>query len=128
MKKLAIGLSILILVSIISFVIIDTIENESNYFSNYNELLKSDLMKKGWVPNIIPDTATNIREHHRVDNPYINVEFDFSPTDTSKFNSACEKASEKIYVCENNGHSVIVNILGENHAIIESLKEKLPTN
>jgi hypothetical protein len=42
-------------------------ENPSSRFSTYEELKGSGLIERGWVPEFLPRSATDIAESHDVD-------------------------------------------------------------
>ena len=120
MKPLA---SIFLLTAIASIGVIGYFilsERESNSFENYQALLKSGLIERGWVPKFIPKSSYNIKEHHRVDNSSIHVEFYFKKNDVSYFIKACDQEGKGTYKCKNNGYPVKVTI-SNNHATIQSI-------
>lgn len=96
-------------------------ERQKSTFESYAELEKSGLIGKGWVPKFIPKSAYGIKESHRVDQPYINVEFSFQKGDISGIKENCSKENENTYECDNSGYPVKVEIIGDNYIKIYSV-------
>ena len=46
-------------------------------YANYAEAVQADAIAKGWVPQFLPRTATNIMEWHNVETDRSRVEFSF---------------------------------------------------
>jgi hypothetical protein len=104
------------------FIFIGCSENVSNYFESYKEAKDSGIISRGWIPEFIPRSSYEIKEHHKVDVPYINVEFKFDREDIDVFKSACILQDENTYMCRNTEYPVKVFISGGNHAVIESVR------
>jgi len=121
MKTLVIIIFLTILISIGAVAYLTLSERESNSFENYQSVVESGLIARGWVPSFIPKSAYNINEHHRVDEPNIFVELNFSPKDIIFFEKACDLLKHNIYKCNNSGNPVIVKITNKNHVTIESI-------
>ena len=50
-------------------------ESQSGNYANWDALNKAQLVEKGWVPSIVPRSATNIFESHDLDSNTQWVEF-----------------------------------------------------
>lgn len=79
-------ISIVILLAILlvcttTFLVLN--ESESNNFNNYQSVVSSGLITRGWIPSFIPKSSYNIKERHRVDTPDIYIELNFKPEDVS---------------------------------------------
>lgn len=96
-------------------------EYQENKFGSYSELENSMLIGKGWVPKFIPKSAYDIKERHRVDQPYINVEFSFKQGDILGIEKNCSKVDINVYECENFGYPVRVEVINGNYAKIYSV-------
>jgi hypothetical protein len=46
-------------------------------YANRSEVVRSELIAKGWIPEFLPNTATNIVEWHNVETDRSRVEFSF---------------------------------------------------
>lgn len=51
-------------------------DSSKSYFSNYQSVMDSGLMKKGWIPSWIPSSSLNINEIHNLDTNKIKLYFD----------------------------------------------------
>ncbi len=60
-----VGISLALLVGAVWYT--DKTERQESHFETYQALQSSELIAKGWVPDIVPRTAYNIYEEHRVD-------------------------------------------------------------
>lgn len=98
-------------------------EHESNNYKNYNEANESGIIDRGWIPKYIPKSAYDIKEQHKVDVAYIDIEFWFDPGDIASFEGPCSLQETNIYTCDNFGYPVKVVISGGNHAVIKSIRD-----
>ncbi len=112
-------LTVLLVIGVVGFM--SWSEKHSNEFQTYQEAQESEIITRGWIPSFIPPSSYNIKEHHRVDNPTIFVEFDFTPEDISYFKEPCNVVKYNVYKCNDSGNPVKVTITNDNHAIIESI-------
>jgi len=117
MKILALIIVAILLIPII-FVIIT--EYDSNTFNNYTELEESGLIHRGWVPKYIPKSSYNIKEHHRIDAPYIYVQFNFKENDIESIKNNCSLIEKNIYKCKDSAGQLKLEIKENNFAIIQS--------
>ena len=121
MKTISIIVFTLVVAGIIGLYMVGWSESHSNNLSSYDEAVKSELIGKGWIPSFIPKSSYNIKEHHRVDQPYIYVELNFDPSEITTFKKACSLMEPNKYRCDNSGYPVYVMINGGNHAVITSI-------
>ncbi|MCD9483382.1 hypothetical protein GLP25_09300 [Photobacterium phosphoreum] len=109
MKTLIISILFIIIATIASYEYIYFLEQPKSYFKNYASLEKSGLIKRGWVPNFIPKSATCIYEQHNIDTNWVKMTFKFDPSDTSLMSAACsvQKNQEAIiYLCNDWGSKI----------------------
>jgi hypothetical protein len=99
-KTIAIIIGLLLLVGVGAKALFYITETESNHFDTYEEVVASELIGKGWIPDFIPKSTKNIREAHRVDVPHISVSFDFDPSDVEAFKRVCTQTSKKSCHCK----------------------------
>lgn len=124
--KVALTIAGLFLALLIGFVwYMDITERQDSHFDTYQELQSSELIGKGWVPNIIPRSAHNIHEEHRVDVGRVHVWFQFTPGDTAEFDKSCTKHPGKnvaniAYKCRHGGSVIIVKLSEDGAAEIVS--------
>jgi hypothetical protein len=93
----------------------DKAERQESHFETYQALQSSEPIAKGWVPDIVPQTAYDIYEDHRVDQDRIHVQFRFRPGDTAKIEETCirqqsEAALTATYKCKHGDGVVIVRL------------------
>jgi hypothetical protein len=90
-------------------------EQQDSLFDTYQELQASELISKGWVPRIIPQSSYDILEEHRVDQDRVHVQFRFLPGNTAKIEETCtrqqsEDALGAIYKCKHGNGVVTVTL------------------
>ena len=51
---------------------------------------KSGIMARGWVPIFIPMSAINIYEQHSIDSNWVEMKFEYDPSDTQSTRKACD--------------------------------------
>ncbi len=56
---------------------LDTFQNS---YANYNDMMASEEYLKGWIPDVIPRSATRIRETHDLDLNSIDIAFEYKPS------------------------------------------------
>jgi len=113
--------SVILAIGIVGIYMLTAIESQSNSFVNYAEMEQSNLITKSWIPSFIPKSSYNIEEHHRVDQPYIFVSFNFNPKNIISFEQSCSLISANNYRCDNSGYPVSVVISNGNYAVIKSI-------
>jgi hypothetical protein len=105
--------------------LMDYSEKSESYFQTYRQLEQSELIRKGWVPVAVPESAYEIRERHRVDQPYVNVLFRFRPGDTPKQNASCttvpsHEARARSYRCKHGSDYVMMHLRDDGTGAIRS--------
>lgn len=66
-----------------------TRDTYENHFADYEHMKASGLMEKGWLPDYIPHSATDINERHNIDTNVVNMSFKYNPADTEKAGTGC---------------------------------------
>ena len=78
-------------------------EQSSSTFTNYDEMLESGLIEKGWIPKYIPISATDIHEKHDLDLNKVVMNFNYNPKEENNVLNMCtllvEGKKGKKYVC-----------------------------
>ena len=64
-------------------------ENPSSQFGTYEELSASGLIERGWVPEHLPRSATEIEESHDIDTNRGWASFKYKVGDTAAANQGC---------------------------------------
>lgn len=89
MKTIAVTLFSVVALIAAAILFMDYGERSESHFKTYRDLEQSEWIGRGWVPAFIPDSAYDIYERHRVDQPYVNVRFRFRPGDIAKVKASC---------------------------------------
>jgi len=115
MKKVLFILFVLIALMFTAIWLMYYSETHKSYFDNYEQLKKSELIQKGWVPSFIPRSAYDIHETHKVDVARVNVRFRFRPGDTKEIEASCNKMktddiNTQYYRCKHGNDMVIVRL------------------
>lgn len=72
---------------------------KSTSYKNYSEAQKSGDIERGWLPDFLPNSATQIIESHNVEINAMRVEFKFKRNDLDflkQFNEASDSEKTKI--------------------------------
>ncbi len=64
-----------------SILLLTKLEITSLSFDSYEDVINSDIIKAGWIPNWLPSSAANIKESHDIDTNEIWLTFRFSKKD-----------------------------------------------
>lgn len=80
------------------------------YYENYREVMQSDPVKRSWMPNFLPKSATKIHVVYGVDPSFERLEFYYNPadkrqmtetfrlvTDTAEANNVLENMNRKAW-------------------------------
>ncbi len=89
-KSIFVFLILMLLIGICGLLYIDWLETPKSYFNNYNEMEKSGIMSRGWVPTFIPVSAINIYEQHSIDSNWVEMKFEYDPSDIQSTRKACD--------------------------------------
>jgi hypothetical protein len=86
-----IALVVLALVGVLAlgFIGIAHFENPSSQFGTYDELRASGLIERGWVPDYLPRSATEIEESHDIDTNRGWASFKYKIGDTAAADQGC---------------------------------------
>lgn len=60
-------ISRLLLLCVITFQLIACSERATKYYPKYEDAASDSAVKRGWIPEIVPKTATEIHEQHDLD-------------------------------------------------------------
>ena len=59
-------------------------ERFTAYYPKYEDALKAGAIERGWIPEIIPKTATDIHEQHDLDTNEVWLRFDLPSADKDR--------------------------------------------
>lgn len=98
----------------------DSFEVESEMYPNYEALVSSGLIEKGWVPSFVPESAVDIRVNYLADALTVSIEFSFEPSDIDAIKDACPTVAVDEFQCEKQGFDILVKVSNGNLAKISS--------
>jgi hypothetical protein len=79
------------------------LENPSSSFQTYDELEASGLIQRGWLPDYLPRSATEIEESHDIDTNEGSAYFRYRVGDTARADEGCQllhkTKSGRKYLC-----------------------------
>ena len=79
MKNAALTITSLVSLVAFSFLLLSSFETYRTNAANYDELVASGLIEKGWVPHYIPKSAIDIHEQHNIDSNRVSMDFKYDP-------------------------------------------------
>lgn len=68
-------------------------ETHKKLYSNKQDVLKDNAIKRGWIPDILPDSAYNINEVHNIDTNKVEGSFHYLEKDEKNLLNAIRKNS-----------------------------------
>lgn len=80
----------LVLLAVLIVIVKYIFEQPVNKFATYEDLEKSDLIQKGWLPDFLPKTSKNISERHNLDTNTVEASFEFNPSDSYRVERECK--------------------------------------
>lgn len=105
-------------------------ESGSSTFATYKELEAPGLIERGWFPDCLPRSATDIEESHDVSSNSARASFKFNAGDTASIRGACklllESAAGTKYICPPFERQTSILILRpDNTALFESNESEI---
>lgn len=125
MKIIAVAFGLLVALVLTIVSLMGHFERSESRFDTYEQLAQSDLIAKGWVPPLLPLSAYEIAERHRVDAPHVDVKFRFRPGDRLPLSNNCSRvpsmpAGVESYRCKHATDYVIVQYRADGTGDIRS--------
>ena len=93
MKKLLYFIVFIILIIILFLGYLSFSETQKKFYTNKQDVLKDNAIKRGWIPEILPDSAYNIHEVHNIDTNKVEGSFQYLEIDEKNLLSAISKNS-----------------------------------
>jgi len=104
MKNILLSITSLISLYVLALLFFNYYEQPSSRFSNYDELAASGLIERGWVPEYLPKSITNIEEQHDLDTNWVRMSFSYNPDKTNITDDDCNllvgNVMGKKYICK----------------------------
>ena len=66
-------------------------ERFTEYYLTYDEALKKGAIQRGWIPEVIPKTATEIYEQHDLDTNQVWIRFSLPSIEKDKITTGLKK-------------------------------------
>ena len=70
------------------------IENPRGTYASYAEMEQSGLIARGWLPNYLPTSATDIEESHNIDTNRVWAAFKYHVGDVGSVESSCKQVAQ----------------------------------
>ena len=90
-------------------------ENRSSSFQTYEELRASGLIERGWLPDYLPRSATEIEESHDIDTNEGSAYFKYKVGDTTRADEGCQLIQQtkdgRKYLCPPFGLQAAIVVL-----------------
>jgi hypothetical protein len=84
----------LILVCLIAILLSGCSERFTEYYPKYEDAVQDGAVKRGWIPEIVPTTATEIHEQHDLDSNDVWIRFTVPRLDRDRLTSGLKKLSD----------------------------------
>ena len=88
-------------------------ENPGSSFQTYEQLQASGLIERGWLPDHLPKSATQIEESHDIDTNEGSAYFKYQVGDTTRADQGCQLIQQT-----DNGRKYLCPPLGLQTAIV----------
>tara|TARA_B110000495_G_C22759950_1_gene445018 strand:- start:404 stop:739 length:336 start_codon:yes stop_codon:yes gene_type:complete len=82
------------------FVLVNCSDIQKNTYKDKKEIIKDKAIQRGWIPEIIPDSASQIREEHNLDLNTVKGIFVYNEKDEVNFIDNLEKSNNE-YIWNN---------------------------
>lgn len=70
-------------------------EQVSKYHLKYEDAANDSAVKRGWIPEIVPKTSTEIHEQHDLDTSDVWLRFNVQSLDKGRLSAGFEKADRR---------------------------------
>lgn len=70
-----------IVFTFLSLLIFSCSETKDSFYSNITEVRRTSAIDKGWIPPILPESSSEIRERHLIDSNRVWLKFKFDKAD-----------------------------------------------
>jgi hypothetical protein len=106
--------------------LVDNAQTFESHYDTYQKLKEAELVSKGWVSHVIPNSSYDIDQTHRVSGGIVTVRFRFQPGDTGDMESRCailntDNPTIRQYRCREDITTVVVRLgtNGQGQVLIE---------
>jgi hypothetical protein len=71
----------------------ERMENPRSSFATFEEMEAAGLVARGWLPEFLPHSATDINETHDIDTNRVRASFKYDVADVQSVEKSCERVS-----------------------------------
>jgi hypothetical protein len=83
-----------LLLWVIGFLIVGCSERLTVYYPKYEDAVKDGAIKRGWIPGLVPATATEIHEQHTLDTDDVWVRFAIPTSEKNRLTAGLKRLSD----------------------------------
>jgi hypothetical protein len=106
MRALIVSTVVLLALAVGGLWYMERMENPRSRFATFGEMEAAGLIARGWLPEFLPRSATDIDETHDIDTNRVRASFKYDVGDVQSVEKSCERVSHDergcLYLC----HSV----------------------
>ena len=84
----------LIFLCVIALLLSACSERFTEYYPKYEDAVKHGAIKRGWIPEIVPTTATEIHEQHDLATNNVWIRFTIPSSDKNRLTTGLKKLSD----------------------------------
>ena len=84
-----------IILLIVSALLSACSEVSTSYYPTYEAAVKDGAVKRGWIPEIVPESATELHEEHDLDTNNVWLRFNLSNSEKSRLTAGLQKLSHQ---------------------------------
>jgi hypothetical protein len=93
MRALIVSIVVLLAVVIGGLWYMERAENPRSSFATFEEMEAAGLIARGWLPEFLPRSATEIEETHDIDTNRVRASFKYDVADVESVEKSCERVS-----------------------------------
>ena len=84
-----------LLLCLIVFLLTACSERATKFYPKYEDAANDGAVKRGWIPEIVPKTATEIHEQHDLDTNEVWIRFNIPSLDRSRLTAGLKKLTDE---------------------------------
>lgn len=91
MPKILLTVAAMAVIAVVALVALHRFENPKSEYADRQAVVEDDAISRGWIPEFLPLSATDIVEQHPIDESYGYLSFMASSEDIVKLHGICEE-------------------------------------
>lgn len=84
-----------LLLCMMALLVIACSEQATKFYPKYEDAANDGAVKRGWIPEIVPKTATEIHEHHNLDTNEVWIRFNVPRLDRNRLTAGLKKLTDE---------------------------------